>query len=161
MTLVSGDKLISARAIGEEIKAALEASRLPENSGRDVLELAPVSFQSRLAEFNVSKLSAEIAQELEKKKSGEPLLGSMFGCSVCTTLTYAGIVALLGASVIVSGGMSIPAVLAASGYSMAGLATVISAMTGVSAGAVSALLSVAGASLGLVVIGLCEAMGCC
>jgi hypothetical protein len=74
---------------------------------------------------------------------------------------YFGIAALLGASIILSGGMSIPAVMAASGYSMSGLAVVISAMTGVSVGAVTALLAAAGTTLGLLVLGLCEAIGWC
>jgi hypothetical protein len=57
--------------------------------------------------------------------------------------------------------MSIPAVLAASAYSMSGLAVVISAMTGVSVGAVTALLGAGGTTLSIVCLGLCEAMGAC
>ncbi|GAB1263695.1 hypothetical protein [Aurantivibrio infirmus] len=161
MTDVSDQQLSQAQQIGQEIREAFEALKRPENKGRDVFELAPKSFQDRLSDAEESKLKSDIAQEVEKHNEKSKLLGGSFGCSVCTTLTYSALVAALGASVIASGGMSIPAVLAASGYSMAGLATVIAALTGVSAGAITAMLTGAGVTLGVLVIGLCEAMGHC
>lgn len=153
--------LKQAQQIGKEMQEVFEALKRPENKGKDVFQLAPLSFQERLKDFDEEKLKNDIAEEVGKHNENAAVLGGSFGCSVCTTVTYGGIVIALGASVILSGGMSIPAVLAASGYSMAGLATVISALTGVSAGAITAMLSIAGTTLGVLVVGLCEAMGHC
>jgi len=161
MSDVSEQDLKKAKQIGKEMQEAFAAMKRPENKGKDVFQLAPLSFQERLRDFDETKLRSDIAKEIEKHNENAAVLGGSFACSVCTTLTYSGVVALLGASIILSGGMSIPAVLAASGYSMAGLATVIAALTGVSAGAITAMLSIAGATLAVLVVGLCEAMGHC
>jgi len=161
MNDVSKQQLGSAEQIGRELKLAFDAMSSPDNAGQDILELAPVAFKNRLATHNLDNLRLDIAQQLEQQKADGQLLGGTFACTACSTLVYAGIVVLLGASVILSGGMSIPAVLAASGYSISGLAVVISALTGVTTGAVTALLTVAGTTLGVLVIGLCEAMGKC
>lgn len=161
MTEVSQEKLALAEKIGQEVQAAFDKMASPENATKDALTLAPQSFQERLAGYDVSQLRQEIGQQLEQHNAERQLLGGSFACSVCTTLLYAAIVAALGATIIVSGGMSIPAVLAASGYSMSGLAVVISAITGVSTGAITAMLTAGGTTLGVLVIGLCEAMGKC
>jgi hypothetical protein len=169
-TPVSEEKVAEAKAIGAEIRTAMEvvrssgtmnarasSSNAPASS---FMEHAPDTLKVRLAGRDLQALEREGAQ-LGATGAAGGLLRSAFGCGVCTTGMYVGIAALLGASIILSGGMSIPAVLAASGYSMSGLAVVISAMTGVSAGAVTALLTAAGTTLGLVVLGLCEAIGWC
>lgn len=161
MTDLLDARLQLAKEIGREISATLHAAHLPKFSGHDIYELTPDSFKARLKQHDVPKLRVDFAREIEEQRDDELLFGSAFGCSLCTTLTYTGLVAALGASVVLSGGMSIPAVLAASGYSVTGLATIISAMTGVTVGAVTAMLTAAGTTLGLVVIGLCEAMGAC
>ena len=150
-----------AKNIGEEMRIALERSHAPGNMGKDITSLAPDYLRDRLKELNIDKIRAEVADAYKEKYQGNQPLGSAFGCGVCTTLTYSGLVILIGGTIILSGGMSIPAVLAASGYSTAGLATVISAMTGVTTGAISAMLTAGGATIGLLVIGLCEAMGSC
>ncbi|WP_434355518.1 hypothetical protein NF212_10935 [Parasalinivibrio latis] len=159
MKEVTEETLAMAKSIGSEIDEALNAHQAPENRGRDILDLTPDSFRQRLTGVPVEELQEEVSQEYAAQNT--PLMKSKFSCAACTTLTYAGIVAAVGATVIVSGGMSIAAVLAASGYSVAGLATIISAMTGVSVGAVTAMLSVSGVTLSVLVIGLCEKMGKC
>ena len=89
------------------------------------------------------------------------LLGGAFKCKLCTTGVFVGIALAIGGSIILSGGMSIPAVLAASAYSVSGLAAVIAAMTGLTTGAVTALLVMAGMTLSLLCLGLCEKMKAC
>ena len=150
-----------AKSLGEEIRYTLKRSHEPQHMGKEITSLASVAFKKQLQKVNLDKVRGEVADAFQEKYQGNQPLGSAFGCATCTTLTYSGLVILIGGTIIVSGGMSIPAVLAASGYSTAGLATVISAMTGVSTGAISAMLTASGATIGLLVIGLCEAMGAC
>lgn len=81
-------------------------------------------------------------------------MASKFWCDIYVTGMYVGIAAIIGGSIILSGGLSMPAVLAASGYSMSGLAVVISAMSGVSTGAVTAILTASSMTLAILVLGL-------
>lgn len=161
MNTVSPQALATAKQIGEEINATFNSFSSENNNNQDIIELAPISFKNRLKNHDISKLRQDITQQLALQKADSPLLGGAFACSACTVLVYAGIVAALGATIILSGGMSIPAVLAASGYSASGLAVVLSAMTGVSTGAIVAMLNIGGTTLGVLVVGLCEAMGNC
>ncbi len=173
-TEVPEEKIEEARAIGEEIRKAIEAA---EQSGAPLMaapantdaDAAQISFTSYLPENiidlmgdqDLTALEAQGAEFCTLKANESGLMTSKFGCSLCTTGLYFGIAALIGGAVVLSGGMSIPAVLAASGYSLSGLAVVISAMTGVSVGAVTAIIGGAQITLGLAVLGLCEAMGKC
>jgi hypothetical protein len=164
MSDVSEAKKSEAQAIGKEILAAIQAAKaVPSNPGAEPVQLlmqhAPSSLQQRLAGRNLSALSVQADPTAGIDQAG--LMKGAFKCTLCTTGLMVGIAAALGGSIILSGGMSIPAVLAASAYSMSGLAVVIAAMTGVSVGAVTALLGVAGTTLSIVCLGLCEAMGAC
>lgn len=164
MSDVSAAKKSEAEAIGKEILATIKAAKAATSApGAEPVERlmqhAPPSLKQRLAGRDLSALSVNADPAAGPDQGG--LLQGGFKCTLCTTGLVVGIAAALGGSIILSGGMSIPAVLAASAYSMSGLAVVISAMTGVSVGAVTALLGVAGTSLSLVCLGLCEAMGAC
>jgi hypothetical protein len=164
MSDVSEAKKSEAEAIGKEILAAIQAAKAaPAGPGAEpvaqLMQHAPSSLRQRLSGRDLSALSIQADPTAEADQPG--LMKGPFKCTLCTTGLMVGIAAALGGSIILSGGMSIPAVLAASAYSMSGLAVVISALTGVSVGAVTALLGVAGTSLSIVCLGLCEAMGAC
>lgn len=169
ITEISETKINEAKAIGSEIFGAMqkintqtmspttsneaESSRLTDFLSKDLA--------AKLKHHDLEALEAQGAEfcTLKSEKSG--LMTSKFGCAACTTGLYIGIAALIGGAVVLTGGMSIAAVAAASGYSISGLAVVISAMTGVSVGAVSAIIGAGQVTLGVVVIGLCEAMDKC
>lgn len=160
-TLLEATDLELARTLGVELEMAINKSHQLENRGKPVEDLASSYLKQQLINIDLDAVRTEVADAYAEKNKGQPVFGGAFGCSLCTTLTYSGLVILIGGSIILSGGMSIPAVLAASGYSVAGLATVISALTGVTTGAVTAMITASGATVGLIVIGLCEAMGAC
>lgn len=164
MTEVAESQTTEAEVIGKEILAAIQAAKSSETvhkvgSVEHLMEHASPSLKKRLAGRDLTALNVD---DTDFPKGKEPeLLEGRFKCTVCTTGLTLGIAAALGGGIILTGGMSIPAVLAASAYSMSGLAVVISAMTGVSVGAVTALLTAAGTTLSIVCLGLCEAMGAC
>lgn len=152
----------AALKMGEGIRDALAMSHTPQGRDREIVSLLPIQLQAQFAKINLAKVRVDLAESYERRCAHKRMpLSSALGCSCCTTLIYASVVALIGLSISASDGVSIPAVLAASGYSIVGLATVISALTGATVGAVTGLLTARGATLGLVVIGLCEAMGAC
>jgi hypothetical protein len=164
MSDVSDAKKAEAEAIGKEILAAIQAAKAtPSSPGAEpvaqLMQHAPSSLQQRLSGRDLTALGIHADPTAGAAPGG--LMKGAFKCTLCTTGLMIGIAAALGGSIILSGGMSIPAVLAASAYSMSGLAVVISAMTGVSVGAVTALLGAGGTTLSIVCLGLCEAMGAC
>ncbi|MEZ5691004.1 MAG: hypothetical protein R3D71_04995 [Rickettsiales bacterium] len=168
---ISQEKIADAEFIGKEIMKAMEAVRdkqkLMMASDGNVQGIPP-SIADNLSDDIKKRLTGYDIEVLEKEGSEicalgakEGLLTSKFGCGCCTAGFYIGLAAIIGGAIILSAGMSIPAVLAASGYSMSGLATVLAAMTGVEVGAISLMLTAAKATLGLIALGICEKMGWC
>jgi len=171
-TEVPQEKIEEAKKIGSEILSVIEKLSQPQqplmgaskvaNQEQTFASFLPDSIKDRFEGQDISQLEAEGQSFCAISNDDKPaLLGSKFGCSVCTTGLYFGIAAIIGGGAILTGGMSIAAVAAAAGYSTTGLAVVISALTGLSTGAVSAIMTGAGITLGVLVLGLCEKMGKC
>lgn len=166
---VSEEKIAEAKSIGKDIFHAMNAMERQQAPLGAVQGMSLSSFtdfltddlKNRLKNQDIAALEARGAEFCSIKANESGLMTSKFGCAACTTGLYIGIAALIGGAVVLTGGLSIAAVAAASGYSVSGLAVVISAMTGVSTGAVSAIIGAGQVTLGVVVVGLCESMGKC
>lgn len=158
---VSEEKIAEAKAIGNEIQIAIEKMQQQSTSQNSFADIISSNITDKIQSQDIQSLEAQGAEFCTLKPAEAGLMTSKVGCALCTTGLYVGIAALIGGAVVLTGGMSIAAVAAASGYSMAGLSVVISAMTGISTGAVTAIIGAGQVSLGIVVLGLCEAMGKC